>query len=96
MVITMTTDFGADSGACNPNLSKNWSNDVNLIEEELARARSWEQHSAWNQREREFARQVAVARAQRSAQWAERVAAYVARRAAKRRKRADLLAGGLR
>lgn len=99
MVISMTTDFGAGIGAHNignPNIPVNWSNEVNLMNEELARAHSREQQTAWRSREREFAQQLVVARAQRAACWAERIAAYAARRADSRRKRATRLASSLR
>lgn len=100
MVSTMTIDHGAGNGARNPNLPANWSDTLNLMNEVLARAHCTEwygvEHRHWNQREHEFARQVAVARAQRSARWAERFAALANRRAKSRRERANRLSVSLR
>lgn len=95
MVTTMTTDLGAGAGARNRTFGVNWSHEVHLMNEALARAHCLEQQSARHPREHEFAQQVVVARAQRSARLAERVAAYAARRAKNRRERANLLASRL-
>lgn len=95
MVPTMTIDLGAGIGVRNPNLFVNWSNEVHLMNEALARAHCLGPQSAQSGREHEFAQQLVVARAQRSARWAERVAAYAARRAESRRARANLVAARL-
>lgn len=92
MVPTMTTDLGAGVGARNRTFGVNWSHEMSLMNEALARAHCLEQQSARLRREHEFAQQLVVARAQRSARWAERVAAFAARRAKSRRERANLLA----
>lgn len=96
MVPTMTSDLRADCGALQSILPANRRAEMNLMHEVLARAGSWEHQSARHPREHELARQMIVARAQRSARWAERVAAYAARRASTRRERAEMFASGLR
>jgi len=98
VVLTMTTVHGAGSGARNPNLPINRSNEMHLIYEALARAHCHDDRYLQRQaeRERQLTQQLVVARAHRSARWAERFAAFAERRAQSRRSRANMLAAGLR